>query len=106
MAESTRTRKLTLTQIGVLSLAKIQAIIGAVVGLIVGVIQTLVIFTVGTPETTEQQANFVARFGGFAIIFSPIFYGIIGFIGGAITAFVYNLVAKWIGGIVLEFKQE
>jgi hypothetical protein len=35
---------------------------------------------------------------GFAIIF-PIIYAIAGFIGGVIMAFVYNLVAKWTGGV-------
>jgi hypothetical protein len=33
------------------------------------------------------------------VIFIPIIYGILGFIGGIIAAFVYNLVAKWTGGI-------
>jgi hypothetical protein len=40
--------------------------------------------------------------GGFGIvfiIFLPIIYGIAGFIGGIIGALVYNLVAKWTGGI-------
>jgi hypothetical protein len=35
---------------------------------------------------------------GFAIIF-PVIYAVAGFIGGVITAFVYNLVAKWTGGV-------
>jgi hypothetical protein len=40
---------------------------------------------------------------GFAIIF-PIIYAAVGFIGGIIMAFVYNLVAKWTGGV--EFTTE
>jgi hypothetical protein len=35
---------------------------------------------------------------GFAIIF-PIIYAVGGFIAGVIMAFVYNLVAKWTGGV-------
>ena len=42
--------------------------------------------------------------GAFFAIFIPIFYAIAGFIGGVISAFVYNLVAKWTGG--LEFEVE
>jgi len=33
---------------------------------------------------------------------SPIFYGFMGFVGGAIGAFVYNLLAKWLGGIEIQ----
>ena len=32
----------------------------------------------------------------------PIFYGIIGFIGAAISAFIYNVVAGFMGGIEFE----
>jgi len=34
----------------------------------------------------------------------PIFYAILGFIGGAIGAFVYNLAAGMIGGIKFELE--
>ncbi len=33
------------------------------------------------------------------IILIPIMYAVAGFIGGIITAAVYNLIAKWTGGI-------
>lgn len=34
----------------------------------------------------------------------PIFYGILGFIMGAIGAALYNLFAKWIGGIEVQVQ--
>jgi hypothetical protein len=40
--------------------------------------------------------------GGIGIMFAifiPIIYGIVGFIGGVIAAFIYNLVARWTGGL-------
>jgi hypothetical protein len=37
--------------------------------------------------------------GAIFVIFLPIMYGVAGFIGGVICAFIYNLVAKWTGGI-------
>lgn len=43
-------------------------------------------------------------FGVGAIIFLPIMYGIMGFIGGAIMAFVYNVVAGIAGGVELELE--
>lgn len=46
-----------------------------------------------------------AAFGGvfFAILF-PVFYAVAGFIGGIIAAAIYNLVAKWTGGLEFEVK--
>ena len=41
---------------------------------------------------------------GVLVIFLPVIYAVLGFIGGVIAAFVYNLVAKWTGGI--EFTTE
>lgn len=40
-----------------------------------------------------------AGLGFFFIIFIPVMYAIFGFIGGVIMGFVYNVVAKWTGGI-------
>jgi hypothetical protein len=37
-------------------------------------------------------------------ILMPVIYGVMGFIGGVIGAAVYNLVARWIGGIELEVE--
>jgi hypothetical protein len=37
--------------------------------------------------------------GAIFVIFLPIVYGIAGFIAGVIVAFIYNLVARWTGGI-------
>jgi hypothetical protein len=39
-------------------------------------------------------------------ILAPVFYGAMGFVIGALTAWIYNLIAKWLGGIQLELKAE
>jgi hypothetical protein len=41
--------------------------------------------------------------GAGAIILMPIMYGIMGFIGGIISAALYNLLAGIIGGIEMNF---
>jgi hypothetical protein len=47
---------------------------------------------------------FAAMFGvGFAVA-APIFYAVMGFLTGLIGGWVYNLVAKWIGGIEVEVE--
>ena len=37
-------------------------------------------------------------------ILMPVIHGVMGFIGSVIGAAVYNLVARWIGGIELEVE--
>lgn len=46
-----------------------------------------------------------AAFGGaFFIILFPVIYAAGGFVGGIITAAVYNLVARWTGGLEFEVR--
>jgi hypothetical protein len=37
-------------------------------------------------------------------IFMPVIYGVMGFIFGVIGGAIYNLVARWIGGIEVEVE--
>ena len=46
---------------------------------------------------------FAFLFGAGALLV-PVFYGVMGFVFGVIGAAIYNLVAKWTGGI--EFTVE
>jgi len=41
--------------------------------------------------------------GMFIIV--PVMYGAMGFIGGALVAAVYNVVAGWTGGIGIDLEQ-
>ena len=43
-------------------------------------------------------------FGVASVIVLPIMFAIMGFIGGAIGAFIYNIVAKYVGGLQLDLK--
>jgi len=45
-----------------------------------------------------------ALFGSFLVVLFPIFYAIAGFIGGVVGAAIYNLIAKWTGGLEFEFR--
>lgn len=93
-------------RVGVLSVAKISAIIAAVVGLLAGIL----IFLGSLAGSAMPAADgghdagmaWMSGLGALAIIVFPILYGIFGFIGGAIQGFVYNIAAKFVGGVSIE----
>jgi len=93
-----------------------QGVLMAALGLIIGIVYALIgglaLGMVGAsggaggasggPSGAEMAG--IGLIGGLmAIILIPIFYGVLGFIAGAITALLYNLVAGWTGGIEMEF---
>jgi hypothetical protein len=43
--------------------------------------------------------------GGAFLVFLPILYGALGFVGGVIAAALYNLIAKWTGGLEFEVTE-
>lgn len=46
-----------------------------------------------------------ALFGVGAVVFLPIFYAIIGFLGGLIGAGLYNALAGIVGGVEAELAE-
>jgi hypothetical protein len=85
----------------VLSVGKIYALVMAIIGFIGGIIIALV----GSAASTfSRPGMWGAGLGVLSIIVLPIVYGIIGFIIGVIAAAIYNLVARWVGGIKIELK--
>jgi hypothetical protein len=70
--------------------------LGIVLGALYGVISLLIV------PFLILAALFGPKGTGFGIVFAiflPVIYAVAGFIGGVISAFVYNLIAKWTGGI-------
>ena len=101
--------RLRINKMGVLSVAKIQGLIGLVLGLLIGLIYGLFIIAYSLLGAGMVGGDAALAVGGggivlgiVAIIFFPIFYGIIGFIGGAIGAAIYNVFARVVGGIEME----
>ena len=90
-----------LKRIGVLSFAKLQGVLLAFLGLIAGIFMQLG----ASFGALADLSGIGAGFGFLAIIILPILYAIFGFIEGAVVAFLYNLIAKWIGGIEMDFEQ-
>lgn len=91
-----------LTKIDIMSTAKIYAVMTAVSGLIMGIMLALMNYFFPTATIEQEVAYF--PFGWSAIVIFPIMYGIIGFLAGALMAWLYNTLSAKIGGIKLEIK--
>jgi len=93
-----------------MSAAKMGGILGVLLGLIIGACVSLVMMAAGsTISMSGGDQNLGAMsgavsmlFGAGAIIILPIFYGVFSFIMGALYAALYNVAAKWVGGIEIE----
>lgn len=95
-----------LKRIGVLSCGKVSGVLYGGLGLIFGAILSLIAFMGVAFGSGSSFGAFGAFMGIGAIIFLPLFYGLIGFIGGIITAWLYNIVAGLTGGLEVEFDTE
>jgi hypothetical protein len=88
-----------------LSLAKVAAVLYAGLGLIIGALVT-VFALVGSSIAAASEKSPVplvgVLFGAGAIVLLPILYGILGFVGGLIWSGLYNLAARFVGGVELE----
>ena len=87
---------------GALSCAKIGLVLYGLIGLVTGIF----FFLIGIISAAlgHPPDNWLFGIGG--LIIWPIFYGLIGLIGGAIMAWLYNVVASWVGGIEMQFEED
>jgi hypothetical protein len=63
----------------------------------------LVMATLTARLPQSQHVGMMALGTGFAL-FAPFLYAAMGFVFGALGALIYNLVAKWLGGIEVEVE--
>lgn len=103
--------EMTIRRFGVLSVAKMYGLLMFLFGLIFGVIYGLILIVFGA-AISAMGPNRDAAAGGIGtaamgvgmMIGLPLFYGILGFIMGAIGALIYNAVAGIIGGVKFELE--
>ena len=69
-----------------------MVIYGLIAGLFGVVVALVTLFTTGPLEALGW------------LIGIPIGYGVLGFIGGILSAWIYNLVAGWVGGMKIELS--
>jgi hypothetical protein len=94
--------KRTIKRIAPLQLGKMLAILYGIMGLLF-IPFFLLIAVFGSRMPGQQRVGFMALGAGFAV-FLPLIYAAMGFVFGALGALIYNLVAKWIGGIEVEVE--
>src|SRR5262245_21748809 len=98
---------MVIKRIDPMSCAKVSGLLYAGIGLLLGACFTLFMTAIESfvPQDEPQITGLLGMvFGAGAIVMMPIFYGALGFIGGFIAAFIYNVVAGWTGGIQIEVQ--
>lgn len=100
-------------RVGVLSVGKVLGGLYALLGLVIGAFYALfaLLFAVIGASTASSSGDALIGgaggvvFGILSIVLFPLFYGLLGFIGGILSAFLYNLIARFVGGIELDMEQ-
>ena len=100
-----------INRLNIISYATFQATIVAGLGLVLGVVYTFgglildILVTldwVPPTETPGLSLGTLLAFGG--VVGMPLVFMAAGFVLGIIQALLYNLFAKWFGGLSLKFK--
>ena len=98
---------MVLKSIGVMSAAKIVAVMYAVMGLIGGLmfaaIFSMMPFAMEGPDAPPSWL--APMFGVGSILIMPVVYAVFGFCSGAIGAVIYNALAGMMGGLELRLEQ-
>jgi hypothetical protein len=92
----------TLKRIDPLKAGIMLAIIYGILGLVF-VPFFLLMEVAATHLPPAQRVGVLAVGAGFAV-FLPVFYAVLGFIGGVVGSFIYNVSAKWVGGMEFDIE--
>jgi len=91
-------------RVGVWSVARMYGAMSAVFGLIAGLfLACLALIGAGVASQNPEVPSFAGPlFGVGAVIFLPIFYGVLGLAAGAIGSALYNVFAGMVGGVEID----
>lgn len=103
--------KLRIKKLGVLSVAKIYAVMMLVMSLLISIPYGLfiIVFSLSGAGSIGGQGGLALGGGGIVagvlvMIGLPVMYSVIGFIAGALGALIYNVFAGFVGGIEIEVE--
>jgi hypothetical protein len=98
-------------RIGVISAANVAAAVAFVITLVFVLLVALVVLPMGSfpagvdyPGPFDRMRMPSGSIIGFVVLV-PLLYAAIGWVMGALTALVYNLVARFTGGLQLDLEQ-
>lgn len=91
-----------LKKIEVLPLGINLSLIYLVIGLVMGILNAIM---TKIPSLAENMSEQTVNMGFLLILIFPVVYLIVGFLSGIIIAFLYNLIAKYTGGISFELSE-
>ncbi len=83
-----------ISSIGVIQTAKTLAVLYAIVGIVAGIVACLAIVS----EPFHLNNDWVLR-AIIALFVIPLAYALFGFIGTAVSAWIYNIIAAKTGGV-------
>jgi len=91
-------------RVGVWSVSRMYGAMSAVFGLIAGLlVACFALIGAGVAHQNPDVPSFLGPlFGVGAVIFLPIFYGVLGLVAGAIGGAIYNVFAGMVGGIEID----
>jgi hypothetical protein len=93
------------TRVSPWSVAKIAALLYGIIGLFVGAIMSAMALLFGTALAAQRDDAWIGTiFGASAIVVIPILYGVGGGIMAAISAFIYNIAARIVGGVRIDVE--
>ena len=101
---------MVIRRVGVVSMAKLMGVLYGGIGLLVGA--AFALFSIvgggamlaGGGEEGALGGGMMMGMGVAMIVIAPVFYGITGFLAGALTGWLYNLAAGWVGGVEVDLQ--
>ena len=93
-----------LKSVDIWSCAKVAGVLYGCMGLL---LIPLVLLSIAMSANSAQP---LAVGGAVALtliaIFAPLLYAVLGMVFGALSAWLYNITAKWVGGLRLNLQNE
>jgi hypothetical protein len=86
--------------IGVAQLAKTMGVLDLLIGLVFAVC----FYIIGSMTPGGEMAKAFPMGGIGVVILIPLLYGFFGFLVGALIAWLYNVVAGWVGGVEIDLQ--
>ena len=101
---------MVIRRVGVMSMAKLMGVLYGGLGLLIGA--AFALFSIvgggamlaGGGEEGALGGGMMMGMGVAMVVVAPVFYGLTGFLAGALTGWLYNLAAGWVGGVEVDLQ--